>query len=83
MQDLNHLPPQTQLITMVRRLIRFGTDIRLLTPQLPPAAQEKLTLAKLSLERAERLIAELAEEHNPGRGQIPTTVATDEHPGRT
>lgn len=82
MEYIGYLKPQEQLTIMVRRLIRFGTDIRLLARQLPPAEAEKLALAKLSLERAERLIAELVEAHNPGRSETPVIIATD-NPGRT
>jgi hypothetical protein len=67
--DIFQLKPQEQLAVMVRRLIRFGTDMRLLARQLPPAEAEKLAQAKVALERAERLIAELAEAQNPNPGR--------------
>lgn len=60
--DIFQLTPAEQMRLMVRRLIRFGTDVRLLARKVTPAEAEKLAQAKLSLERAERLISELIEK---------------------
>lgn len=59
--DIFQLTPAEQMRLMVRRLIRFGTDVRLLARKVTPAEAQKLAEAKIALERAERLLAEALE----------------------
>jgi hypothetical protein len=59
--DVFQMTPEEQMRFIVRRLIRVGTDVRLLAPNVTPAEAEKLAQAKIALERAERLVAEALE----------------------